>query len=634
MASAELPRPGARAPRDLPTRRRWIVALALSALLLGGAITTAHLVQKVRLEETTATLLALKQTTADLDEAFLHLQLGGEADSPWQRPRGLALLAQAQATLQQVGTATGESARVREIDDTIEALRHGWDTLADGANADLRSRLLLHEMRTRLSTLDAAVARHAQAVSRRMDTLFNATLALAGLVLGGVCAVLVRSEHGRGLALAELARGEARLRSTFSALSEGVLVFDTQARVRDGNPASERLLGRSLAEMKALPSGVEHWAVSGADGAPVNWESLPLVRALATGQPQHGALLALEVPGRGRRLLRCNAEPLRGPEERLVGVVLSFTDVTENQRLQAQLEARRENLEALVQARTAELNAALQAQQAAEQQAARRAEQAESATRLKSLFLATMSHELRTPLNAVIGLGYLLERMALPEKALGHVGHIRQAGEQLLALTNDVLDISRIEAGEMWLEHEPFALAPLLQEVRTLVAPQATAKGLALRFEAVTPLPGRLCGDALRLKQVLLNLLGNAVKFTSAGSVTLRTRQLAEEADHRTLRFEVQDTGIGIEAEAQARVFEPFTQADGSTTRRFGGTGLGLAIVRQLVSLMGGQVELHSHPGQGSTFAVTLTLQVPKQPTAFGGADACATGDAARGTGR
>ncbi|WP_298232090.1 PAS domain-containing protein, partial [uncultured Azohydromonas sp.] len=275
MASAELPCPAARRPRELPARRRWIVALALSALLPGGAITTAHLVQKVRLEESTATLLALKQATTDLDEAFLHLQLGGEAESPWQRPRGLALLTQAQATLRQVGAATGESARVREIDGTIDALRRGWNTLAGGTDAGQRSRLLLHEMRSRLSALDAAVARHAQAVGRRMDTLFNLTLALAGLVLGAVCAVLVRSEHGRGLALAELARGEARLRSTFSALSEGVLVFDTRARVRDGNPASERLLGRSLAEMKALPPGAAPWAVSGADGAPLDRASLP-----------------------------------------------------------------------------------------------------------------------------------------------------------------------------------------------------------------------------------------------------------------------------------------------------------------------------------------------------------------------
>ncbi|NML18759.1 PAS domain-containing sensor histidine kinase [Azohydromonas caseinilytica] len=239
-----------------------------------------------------------------------------------------------------------------------------------------------------------------------------------------------------------------------------------------------------------------------------------------------------------------------------------------------------------------------------------RTAQAEAASRAKSTFLAHMSHEFRTPLNAVIGLSHLLAQMSLPERAVGFVRHIEQAGEQLLALINDVLDLSRIEAGEMQLERVPFALAELLESACALVQPQADAKALMLRLDLAPGLPATLLGDPLRLKQVLLNLLGNAVKFTPAGHVTLKVTQAAREGARATLCLEVIDTGIGIAPQVQARIFEAFTQADSSTTRRFGGTGLGLSIVRRLVDMMGGELTLDSTPGEGSRFTVRLPLEV------------------------
>jgi PAS domain S-box-containing protein len=247
-----------------------------------------------------------------------------------------------------------------------------------------------------------------------------------------------------------------------------------------------------------------------------------------------------------------------------------------------------------------------------------RTEQAEAANRAKSAFLANMSHEIRTPLNAVIGLSHLLQQMPLEGRQREFVGHIAGAGQQLLALVNDVLDLSKIEAGEMALEQLPFELPALLGELVTQAGVQATHKGLALHLEADPALPPRLCGDPVRLKQVLSNLLGNAVKFTEAGHVVLRVQRLpaagkkaTADAARVALRFEVEDSGIGIAPQVQARIFEAFTQADSSTTRRFGGTGLGLSIVRRLVALMDGTLALDSTPGRGSRFTVSLALKLP-----------------------
>jgi PAS domain S-box-containing protein len=255
----------------------------------------------------------------------------------------------------------------------------------------------------------------------------------------------------------------------------------------------------------------------------------------------------------------------------------------------------------------------LSERKALEQALEQRTLQAEAASQAKSAFLAHMSHEFHTPLNAVMGFSQLLAQMQLPDRAQLFVRHVQQAGEQLLGLTDDVLDLSRIESGELRLEHAGFALSALLESVDALARPMAQRKGLELLLDAAPALPPRLRGDAPRLRQVLLKLLDNAVKFTQSGRVELRVRQAAREAGRVVLRFDVSDTGMGMEPQLQQRVFEPFAQGDDSSTRRFGGTGLGLSIARRLVALMGGELALQSAPGRGSTFSVTVGLEVEEE---------------------
>lgn len=257
------------------------------------------------------------------------------------------------------------------------------------------------------------------------------------------------------------------------------------------------------------------------------------------------------------------------------------------------------DLEQRVIDRTAEL-------QIANQRLTSRTEEAETANRAKADFLANMSHEIRTPMNAILGLAYLLEQSNLDAGALDLVTKIRNAGRSLQSIIDDILDISKIEAGRLEIEHTPFDLSGVLDNLASIMSANLGNKDIDLVISQPPQIGGPLLGDALRLEQVLINLASNAIKFTQTGSIFVGIELLSQSEKTALLRFSVKDTGIGIPFEHQAHIFTAFAQEDVSTTRRFGGTGLGLTICRHLVSKMGGEIGVNSQPGQGSEFWFTI----------------------------
>ena len=391
----------------------------------------------------------------------------------------------------------------------------------------------------------------------------------------------------RKLAEIALRDSEDHLRTLVSAIPDLVWLKDPDGVYQNCNPRFEEFFGAREADI-----------VGKTDFDFLDRELADFFRAkdraaIAAGKPTMNEEAVSFASDGHKELLQTIKTPMYDAAGRVLGVLGIARDITRAKAAEEELERHRHHLEELVGERTRQLVEAKA--------------QAEAANQAKSAFLANMSHEIRTPMNAILGLTHLLGRQIQDANSRDKLAKIDGAARHLLTVINDILDISKIEAGRLTLEKTEFSTEALFDQIRSLVADKLQAKDLAFSSDT-DHLPPVLHGDVTRLRQALLNYMGNAVKFTERGAIRLDARIVQADQDDLLVRFAVTDTGIGISPEQQERLFTAFEQADVSTTRRYGGTGLGLAITRRLAELMGGAVGVESEPGKGSTFWFTARL--------------------------
>jgi two-component system sensor histidine kinase/response regulator len=397
-----------------------------------------------------------------------------------------------------------------------------------------------------------------------------------GVLIG--CVVSFTDVTERKASEQRLRETEQYFRSVLERAPDGLLVVDADGTISMANAQCERLFGYTRGELVGqkvemlVPDNIrpQHPELR------ASFHRDPTTRAMGAkselhGRRKDGSLLPVDI----------GLSPLPGRNGEKIQVAVSIRDITERKQAEIELKAAKQK--------------------------------AEDATRMKSMFLANMSHEIRTPMNAIIGLSHLALKTSLTAKQRDYVSKVHNAGTSLLAIINDILDFSKIEAGKLDIETTDFKLDDVINSVTTVTGQKATDKGLELLAHVAPGIPQFLLGDPLRLGQILINLINNAVKFTDRGEILLNAEMLEHTGEKCQLKFSVRDTGIGMTKEQASRLFQPFTQADGSTTRKYGGTGLGLTVSRRLVELMGGQIWLDSEPGAGTTFTFTAWLGIGQQ---------------------
>ncbi len=444
--------------------------------------------------------------------------------------------------------------------------------------------------------------------------------ALVSLLLAGLVGTLA-GQRTRALGLVQSRTGELRsalarsessetqMRAVVDHALDSIITIDEHGIVQTFNPAAERtfgyaadeVIGRNVNMLMPEPDHRRH------DDYLSNYLRTGQAQIIGigrevTGRRKDGSTFPMELGVSNMRI---------GDQRFFCGIV---RDITQRRQAESALREEREMLEVRVQERTevlSQTNVALQQEiherRRIERELVAAREQALQAAEAKAGFLANMSHEIRTPMNAVIGMTALLEETALTAEQRNYLETIRVGGDALLAVINDILDFSKIESGMLELERRPFEVGACIEEAFDMLAPRAAEKGIDLLYVIEDDVPRWITGDATRLRQVFINLLSNAVKFTHQGEVCMTASLAAREGSRVRLQFSVRDTGIGIAADKRAHLFRAFSQADSSTTRKYGGTGLGLTICQRLVQLMGGDIAVESVEGRGSTFSFSIS---------------------------
>jgi two-component system sensor histidine kinase/response regulator len=401
------------------------------------------------------------------------------------------------------------------------------------------------------------------------------------------------NEAGESLRLSE-----ELTRQVLETAGEGIFGLDGQGRATFINPIAAELVGWKVEELigKSQHEITHHTKV---DGSPYPREECHIYAAFTDGKV-HSVNDEVFWRKDGTSFpVECTSTPVF-EGDKPIGAVVVFRDISVRRGMEEKLHKAYDELEHRVEERTCQL-------QEANEELLRSKELVVQASRAKSEFLANMSHEIRTPMNAILGLTHLLQRSGLTAEQVDQLSKIDTSAEHLLSIISNILDISKIEAGKLTLEHENFHLDAIFDHIQSLFGEQLSSKGLSIEVDR-NAVPVWLRGDLTRLRQILFNYVSNAVKFTEQGIISVRAKVPEEQEDGILIRFEVQDTGIGIESRKVASLFGAFEQADTSTTRKYGGTGLGLAINQRLAQLMGGEVGVDSEQGKGSTFWFTARI--------------------------